>query len=184
MKKVLIFCLFVLCNVIAWSQKAPENLSKKKIIVLDVPNGKIDLQKATKQLISKNNIKKGSKATYTSEQELVFTDGFVAENGSEFIGEIENNILDNLKEKAIANQLFTDDIRVYPNPTSENLFINLPTISSGNMYMVGTSGQVVFERRIDSEKNMVFSIDELPAGIYIFRVVTENYEYRKKILKK
>jgi len=189
MRKALVFCMVILCHLVARSQNRTEYVIKetmpvKKIIVLDVPNGKVDLQKAKKQLISNNKIRKGAKATYVSGNEHVITDGFVAEKGSEFVAVIENTIADSVEKLEQHNiSKIEEGFRVYPNPTSENLVVNLPNVSSGKIQIIGLSGQIVFERKISKERNMKFSIVKLPVGVYMLHVETENYRYTKKIVK-
>lgn len=193
MKKTLMFWLFVLCGIAVWSQKTKvniegEELPNNRIVVLDVPNGKVDLQKAKKQLVGRNKVQNGAEVVFQSGEELVMTDGFVVEKGSEFVAEIveftqKDAIATQIEEETVFNNELEGDLSVYPNPTTENLFLNLPSVSTGEIYMYGTSGQVVFKREINTEKNIQFSVRDLPVGIYILSVITEKYKYTKKIIK-
>lgn len=76
--------------------------------------------------------------------------------------------------------------KVYPNPTSDILYIENEEALSTNSYFVlfDINGKRLLEyKAIDSYKNNI-SLEHLPTGVYILELQTGNQKYQTKIIKK
>lgn len=67
-----------------------------------------------------------------------------------------------------------DSWKIYPNPASENITVELP-ISTGksSLRLYEITGRLIQEKQLQVGTNS-FSITELPAGVYLAEVVNEN----------
>jgi hypothetical protein len=67
-----------------------------------------------------------------------------------------------------------DSWKIYPNPASENITVELP-ISTGksSLRLYEITGRLIQEKQLQVGTNS-FSITELPTGVYLAEVVNEN----------
>ena len=73
-----------------------------------------------------------------------------------------------------------DAIRVYPNPASENVTINLPSINKGSQLTIMNSlGQRLSVHRLQQQSNTI-DISRLNSGVYILLI--QYGDYRKRIV--
>ncbi len=70
---------------------------------------------------------------------------------------------------------------VYPNPVESELFI-ASNITSGNLYIFNSLGQMVFEKSITSKIQKV-SLENLENGIYLYQVNSNTQNFSGKIIK-
>jgi hypothetical protein len=87
-----------------------------------------------------------------------------------------------------APTLKTDYLSVYPNPSSDRVYINWKEEYAPNslVKIFNTQGQLVLERTLNlspMDKNSGFSIRELNEGLYIIRVQTPRCIYTSRIIK-
>ncbi len=71
-----------------------------------------------------------------------------------------------------------ENIGIYPNPASEKITIEAQNIES--VSITNVMGQKVYEQSVNND-NMVIDVNELPAGIYMINVVTDEYETTKRV---
>ena len=71
-------------------------------------------------------------------------------------------------------------IKVYPNPTNTILFTNSQNLEIVKVDLLNTNAQCIL-----SVENNLHRIDlsELPSGVYMMKMYTENGTFRKKIIK-
>lgn len=69
--------------------------------------------------------------------------------------------------------------QIYPNPTSDNLFINVIDEQISNVYIISSLGKrmeiKVFGNRV--------SLSDVPSGIYYLQIITNRNIYKQKIIK-
>ena len=85
--------------------------------------------------------------------------------------------------QASINSLNPNLIKVFPNPTSEELTIKTPyKLSNGMVYFYNITGQLVFRKKLDSDFIKI-PVKELERGVYIYKVFSDKKELSKdKIL--
>ena len=78
------------------------------------------------------------------------------------------------------------DLELYPNPTSNNLFIKISNDSESvyNFKVCDVNGKIIIEEQINGLKNPVFEIDvsKLSSGIYFVKVNTNDYHFKTEKL--
>jgi len=83
------------------------------------------------------------------------------------------------------NQLQNNNVKVFPNPTSDNITIEfLDKITPKNAFckVFTTDGKLVFEKQLTNFQEQL-SISELPKGMYWVQIFTDNEVMTEKILK-
>ena len=106
--------------------------------------------------------------------------GFSAFNNNYDFALVRYHNDNTLGMNVIGNQ--NTKINIYPNPTQNQININVPVKSLGSNYSVNDfTGKVVLEGKIDSE-NTTVELAHLPSGIYFLRV-GENLKQTFKVIK-
>lgn len=115
----------------------------------------------------------------TNNQEFIIPVPFQVAN---VIFDPNKNIISKNNTATLGNANFELDkaIAVYPNPTSDEVHIQLPTnLNIENCTIFNNLGQKVFESTTAD-----FSIATLASGIHIIQITTSNGTFYKKIIKK
>ena len=80
--------------------------------------------------------------------------------------------------------LAADAVSVYPNPATDFVSINVLNAAKADVTITDISGRIVKTiRDHDLGQNQPVVISELPEGIYMLRIATENGQVIKKIIK-
>ena len=78
----------------------------------------------------------------------------------------------------VNEELRDDQLRVYPNPTSNNFIIETPTnVKSAEVDLVGIDGRVIQSlswTSLSPARKIEFDASSIPTGTYILRVSSEN----------
>lgn len=83
------------------------------------------------------------------------------------------------------SKLFNDNtIKIFPNPTSKELFIKMQNREDVNIFVFNTFGQSVFTSRVQSENGSI-DISRLRSGIYFVEIkdLKGNVLLSEKIIK-
>ncbi|MBE9467308.1 MAG: T9SS type A sorting domain-containing protein [Bacteroidetes bacterium] len=77
------------------------------------------------------------------------------------------------------------DVNVYPNPSSDNVFVDLSNIKmNADIFVFNSFGVLI--KKFDKEKtnsNVVkINFSEYPAGLYLIQIITDNNKIVKKVL--
>lgn len=89
-----------------------------------------------------------------------------------------------LEPVSSSNIAESDEVVIYPNPTSESLFVNLENLSDYQQSSIGlfaADGKLIFERE-NSNATSTFDVKHLPQGVYILQVKTANAILTKKVI--
>ncbi len=78
------------------------------------------------------------------------------------------------------NQSSVTDIKVYPNPVNNMLYIKNAT---GIVTIYNTSGSVICQKEIDSDA-LGIDMSAYPQGTYLLTVVNDNSIFKQKVIKK
>ena len=85
--------------------------------------------------------------------------------------------------EAISDNL---EIRFFPNPVNENLFVELPlshSVLPSRIEILNTNGQVVLQKEIGNERIVEVNMKSLLAGEYFVRVMAGNQQvYTEKLI--
>ena len=140
-------------------------------------------------------------------QEVLLSNGFYAEEGSDFyasitqciymmglasndLNEIDTAILypDSISNpKSLQKPVsLADDatLKVYPNPTDDLLYVELSGAGIQSVGLYDLQGRVVETRLIASlQRTTALNVRNVPAGVYVLRVRDENgKEYHRKVV--
>ncbi|MBR4917905.1 MAG: leucine-rich repeat protein [Bacteroidales bacterium] len=83
----------------------------------------------------------------------------------------------NFAEGVSIDEWNAETVKVFPNPTTDNVFITHPEVE--RVEVLGISGQIV---KYNQGMNQI-SIGDLPPGIYVLRVYIGNQEFHRRIIK-
>jgi len=98
-------------------------------------------------------------------------------------GEITCGIPDNRTNTGFTNTFSLKDIKIYPNPTSEFLNIQIQKpISNLVIGIIDSSGKKILTTKFTNEDNGI-DISDLTPGIYILTCITENEIHNFRIFK-
>lgn len=96
------------------------------------------------------------------------SDGGVTEDGFYF-DDLEVMILEQLSTEA-SHQNRKADIRVYPNPARENIFVNIATeTGAGEITFYNLKGEKVMQKRV-RQGSVSVSVKSWPEGVYMYTV--------------
>ena len=71
-----------------------------------------------------------------------------------------------------------DKVGIYPNPANEKITIEAQNINE--IYISNVMGQKIYETSVNDDQ-VVVDVNDFPSGIYMIRVVTDEYEVTKRI---
>ncbi len=69
-------------------------------------------------------------------------------------------------------------ISVYPNPVSENLFINMAGIQDARVSIFDITGKKVFQQNLNEKVNTI-NVNSLAKGMYVYQVISNTNETLK-----
>lgn len=96
---------------------------------------------------------------------------------------VMNNVLVDSKNHFSIQQHTADEVRVFPNPTSDNVTIQSMTSSIQEIQLFDLTGKLIHARPVNSE-TITLDMQSYPAGIYSVRVKTDNGLTTKRIMKR
>jgi uncharacterized repeat protein (TIGR01451 family) len=71
----------------------------------------------------------------------------------------------------------------YPNPASNELFVNLPLVSSGVIQLISVTGKVVYNKSVQTTNFHAIPISEISSGFYIVRYESGERAWTSKVIK-
>ena len=88
--------------------------------------------------------------------------------------------------RAVSGQAKLGNLALFPNPTSQDLFIRLDRIEDqkANLRLYAANGQVVLEKTAFLENNYLLQLNDLPAGAYLLQIQLEDgRSFTRKLTK-
>ncbi len=77
------------------------------------------------------------------------------------------------------------DLKLYPNPTTKNLYLKLPnSLVNGSLKIISLTGQTVLEKQNLSGTDFSLNVQNLTSGFYIMECTDGNLKFSKKFSKK
>jgi len=79
----------------------------------------------------------------------------------------------------------SEQLGIFPNPTTDKLQINLPKEFAGNntLEITDLSGRKVYQKVVQDGLKQNLDLNNLPKGIYILEIKNEKYKAIKKVIK-
>ncbi|KOY86678.1 hypothetical protein AD998_11455 [bacterium 336/3] len=79
----------------------------------------------------------------------------------------------------------SEQLGLFPNPTTDKLQVNLPKEFYGNnvLELTDVSGRKVYQKTIQDGLKQSIDLNNLPKGIYILEIRNEKYKAIKKVIK-
>ena len=93
---------------------------------------------------------------------------------------ITNQALNTIVHTAGVNNVAVSEIKVYPNPATDEIFVE--NLQDGNISILNISGSVVLNQNITNNKTTV-NISHLPAGMYLLKTVSKDGVSTRKFVK-
>ncbi|MDD4148960.1 MAG: T9SS type A sorting domain-containing protein, partial [Bacteroidales bacterium] len=92
-----------------------------------------------------------------------------------------NGVYNSGWQSSITHVQFSNDINVYPNPTSDYVTVGLTDLRTNfDVYLYNMTGQLVYYSENNTEA-CKFSVVDLPEGMYIIKIMSENRVYTGKL---
>ncbi len=76
-----------------------------------------------------------------------------------------------------------DNLKLFPNPTSQDLFIQTENLMITSIHVYDMHGQTVFQSFDNSEERIVVPLNDLSSGLYLVSVEAENRSRQFKVIK-
>ena len=93
---------------------------------------------------------------------------------------ITNTALNTIDGSVEVKSVVTSNVKVYPNPATDNIFVE--NLENGNLTIINVNGSVVIDKAITSNKTEI-DISRLPAGMYILKTVSRDATTTRKFVK-
>lgn len=181
MKLVLFLSILLLGSHVVVAQEYPEKLQIRQAVVAKSVNE----QKAVQTIEASNQISSTAKAVYAAGQSVILQPGFVAQAGAVFSARIES-----VRSLASASDIPALSVRAYPNPFQDQTTIEYFLPQSGPVCyrLLDMSGQTVQQGQAKDEqpvglRQMQLDGERLPAGIYLYRLQTEQGTRTIRLIK-
>jgi hypothetical protein len=84
---------------------------------------------------------------------------------------------------SIENVVNKTDLKAYPNPTSTLLNFSLPmTVSHSEISLTNITGKVVYSEKLEMVEQSQIDVSNLPKGMYVLSVISEDFQYTRKVM--
>lgn len=84
------------------------------------------------------------------------------------------------------NELFTENVAVYPNPTTGEFFISFSDFEGAvTIELTDITGKLIYHslEDVSTDNNVKVSIDDVASGVYFVRVTSDNDMFSTRIVK-
>lgn len=145
-------------------------------------------------IASKGIVENGSTVVFAANTSVTLQEDFHAKAGATFVAKIEactpppsaNETSDEYSESALIDTRSANvglDVKVYPNPISQELTIELQEFEQGQVRLLDATGKVHFARIITGSTTL--QTHHLPIGIYFLQVFDEvsGQSFTRRIVK-
>jgi len=75
-----------------------------------------------------------------------------------------------------------DDIQLYPNPATDRVYVDSKETKKVQMQVYNIIGECVLQRELKGGINEI-DMSKLSNGIFMIRIIGENWEAKRKLIK-
>jgi hypothetical protein len=100
-----------------------------------------------------------------------------------YIDGVELNLIKQSPNTSIATIESLQNVTLYPNPSSDRIFLNLEVFETSNMFIINSTGQIVNQSSIEQGKNAEINIEFLSPGVYTLVLSSKNTIKSLKFIK-
>ena len=139
--------------------------------------------------ISANNvITDNSNVSYISSTRIILTKGFRVDAGSTFKAKIDDSIVNTtslstpstgLSSKSDNNK--SEELSVYPNPASNNVKIDMNSISGEKQIFVFSITGILIQTSITNESEYHLDISDYKSGMYLVYIKNKTGEFQQRL---
>jgi hypothetical protein len=76
-----------------------------------------------------------------------------------------------------------ESLKIYPNPSVDNFYVKTEISSSGELFLMNLLGQVLAYQVFNQNNVTNFDISNLPKGVYLLTLKTQNGKVSTKVVK-
>jgi PKD repeat protein len=87
-------------------------------------------------------------------------------------------------KKGMKNAAASDQIRVYPNPATDMLYVEFPASEKVTIRISDVQGRVVATQSLDNTTHARFDVRTFAPGLYMYHIVTDDQVHSGKVLIK
>ena len=80
------------------------------------------------------------------------------------------------------SEILENDVLIYPNPTYNTVFFKKSTSNITQIEMFDLQGKLVLKTQLSNQNSV--SLSDLPSGVYIYTITTDNQVFSGKIIKR
>ena len=85
---------------------------------------------------------------------------------------------------SIVNNYNSSIIRLYPNPTSNILYVSgIDNKTVRNIYLISSNGLTINVNFLENFNTLELNLNELPTGVYVLKIIFDDGIYVDKIIK-
>lgn len=136
------------------------------------------------QSIEKFSLDSGGASVKTNDVEILFTLGevFVSELIVDSNAHVSEGFINGDKDGSLSlvDNQFDNGFKIYPNPTSNVVFLKGETEQISHIELISVLGQKITDLRYDFEK---VSLESLDNGVYFLKIYRNNFYQTFRVVK-
>ncbi len=90
---------------------------------------------------------------------------------------------DEIARRFIEEKINVKEFKIYPNPASKQLMIELPTTDNFSLRLMDANGKLVYSEKVNAIKNLIINTESFAAGIYYLHLSGSNNSHPEEIRK-
>lgn len=95
----------------------------------------------------------------------------------------QNSLLINEHINGIDNMVTNQYYRIYPNPSTDFINIELNNYENFTLSIINSSGQVLLKKQMTERQIERINISEFSKGVYFIKITGQDYSFIEKIIK-
>ncbi len=121
-------------------------------------------------------------AALNNESNIVFRFVFASDQASNEEGVLIDNFTIDATAILAVNEYEKNSLKVYPNPSNGNIFINRQSTQEMQVTVYDITGKLVYKKRNITDNNFYLNLTNLETGLYFLKINEGNNQVSKKII--